>query len=95
MSDAANALIDSSYVWSNGWSGIVIEVSPTAIVRNNMIMGQRTRLRIPHARDHGRRHLLSASSNIQVYNNNIWYNQNGIVGIEQIEEVAVNVPCRC
>ncbi len=55
--------------------------------------GQRTRLRIPHARDHGRRHLLSASSNIQVYNNNIWYNQNGIVGIEQIEEVAVST-CR-
>ena len=51
--------------------------------------GQRTRLRIPHARDHGRRHLLSASSKIQVYNKNIWYNQNGIVGIEQIEEVAV------
>ena len=24
-----------------------------------------------------------------MYNNNIWYNQNGIVGIEQIEEVAV------
>ena len=39
LSDAANALIDRSYVWSNGWSGIVIEVSPTAIVRNNMIGG--------------------------------------------------------
>jgi len=81
--DNTNALIDNNYVWSNGWSGIVIEVSPSAIVRNNTIIGNGIGYGYGTPGMTGAGIFLSVSSNVQVYNNTVWYNQNGITGIEQ------------
>jgi len=81
--DNTNALIDSNYVWSNGWSGIVVETSLSAIVRNNTIIGNGIGYGYGTPGMTGAGIFLSVSSNVQVYNNTVWYNQNGIIGIEQ------------
>ena len=81
--DTANALIDNNYVWSNGWSGIVVETSLSAIVRNNTIIGNGIGYGYGTPGIAGAGIFLSATSYVQVYNNTVWYNQNGIVGIEQ------------
>ena len=81
--DNINTLIEGNRVTNNAAQGIFHEISYAAVIRNNIVQGNGFQHRGSKSWLWGAGILVAASGDVQIYNNMVTGNANGVGGIQQ------------